>query len=68
MKTFDFVRPATVQDAVDAASQPGAAYLAAGTNLVDLMKGGVVGPDRLVDISRLPGFDSIDPPSRAGSD
>jgi xanthine dehydrogenase YagS FAD-binding subunit len=60
MKTFDFVRPATVQDAVAAASQPGAAYLAAGTNLVDLMKGGVVRPTRLVDVNHLPGLDQIE--------
>ena len=34
---------------------PGSAYLAAGTNLLDLMKGGVARPDRLVDVTRLPG-------------
>jgi xanthine dehydrogenase YagS FAD-binding subunit len=60
MKNFDYVRPASVQDAVAAASEPGAAYLAAGTNLLDLMKGGVTGPRRLVDISRLPDLDRIE--------
>jgi xanthine dehydrogenase YagS FAD-binding subunit len=40
MKTFDYVRPATVREAVAAATEPSAAYLAAGTNLLDLMKGG----------------------------
>jgi xanthine dehydrogenase YagS FAD-binding subunit len=60
MNTFDYVRPATVQDAVAAASAPGAAYLAAGTNLLDLMKGGVTHPRRLVDISHLPGLDRIE--------
>jgi len=60
MKTFDYVRPATVRDAVAAASQPGTVYLAAGTNLLDLMKGGVTRPSRLVDISRLPGLDRIE--------
>jgi xanthine dehydrogenase YagS FAD-binding subunit len=60
MRTFDYVRPATVREAVAAAAQPGAAYLAAGTNLLDLMKGGVTKPDRLVDISHLPGLDRID--------
>ncbi len=34
-----------------AASQPGAAYLAAGTNLLDLMKGGISRPGTLVDIA-----------------
>ena len=60
MKTFDYVRPATVREAVAAASAPGAAYLAAGTNLLDLMKGGVSRPDRLVDITHLPDLDRIE--------
>src|SRR5258707_167059 len=60
MNTFDYVRPATVRDAVAAASEPGASYLAAGTNLLDLMKGGVTRPRRLVDISHLPDLDNIE--------
>src|SRR3979411_2457567 len=60
MKSFDYVRPATVSDAVKAAAEPGAAYLAAGTNLLDLMKGGITRPDRLVDVTRLPGLDRIE--------
>jgi len=60
VKTFDYVRPATIPDAVAAAAEPGSAYLAAGTNLLDLMKGGISRPDRLVDITRLPGLDSIE--------
>src|ERR1700724_890527 len=60
MKTLDYVRPATVSDAVKAAAEPGAAYLAAGTNLLDLMKGGITRPDRLVDVTRLPGLDRIE--------
>jgi xanthine dehydrogenase YagS FAD-binding subunit len=66
MKTFDYVKPATVRDAVAAASEPGAAYLAAGTNLLDLMKGGVARPSRLVDISHLPGLDRIEDLSDGG--
>jgi xanthine dehydrogenase YagS FAD-binding subunit len=60
MRNFDYVRPTTVREAVSAAAEPGAAYLAAGTNLLDLMKGGVARPDRLVDITRLPGLDRIE--------
>jgi xanthine dehydrogenase YagS FAD-binding subunit len=60
MKMFDYVKPATLAEAVAAAAQPGAAYLAAGTNLLDLMKGGVSRPDRLVDVSHLPGLDRIE--------
>jgi xanthine dehydrogenase YagS FAD-binding subunit len=60
MKTFDYIRPATISDAVAAAAEPGAAYLASGTNLLDLMKGGITRPNRLVDVTRLPGLDRIE--------
>jgi xanthine dehydrogenase YagS FAD-binding subunit len=60
MKSFDYVRPATISDAVSAAAEPGSVYLAAGTNLLDLMKGGAAHPARLVDINRLPGLDQIE--------
>ena len=60
MNSFEYVRPVTTAQAVAAASTPGAAYLAAGTNLLDLMKGGVARPSRLVDISHLPGLDRIE--------
>ncbi len=66
MNTFDYVRPTTVSDAIAAASEPGAAYLAAGTNLVDLMKGGVVRPRRLVDLNHVPGLDRIEHLSDGG--
>jgi len=57
---FDYTRAATVADALAAARQPGAAFLAAGTNLVDLMKGGVTNPERVIDITRLPGLSGIE--------
>jgi len=60
MKQFDYVRPATVAEAIAAAAEPGAAFLAGGTNLVDLMKVGGARPARLVDIRRLPGLDRIE--------
>jgi xanthine dehydrogenase YagS FAD-binding subunit len=60
MKTFDYVRPATVKEAVAAAATPGAVFLASGTNLLDLMKGGVSRPDKLVDITHLPDLDRIE--------
>ena len=61
MNRFDYIRPADVSEAVVAAAMPGSAYLAAGTNLLDLMKGGVISPQRLIDLSRLPGLDTIEP-------
>ena len=60
MNGFDYLRPATVAEAVAAGSEPGSAYLAAGTNLLDLMKGGITRPTRLVDVNRLPGLDEIE--------
>src|SRR6266403_3397628 len=60
MNNFDYFRPATISDAIAAAAEPGAAYLAAGTNLLDLMKGGIARPNRLVDVTRLPGLDRIE--------
>jgi CO/xanthine dehydrogenase FAD-binding subunit len=59
MNRFDYVRPASVADAI-AASMPNSAYFAADTNLLDLMKGGVSRPDRLVDVSKLPGLERIE--------
>jgi xanthine dehydrogenase YagS FAD-binding subunit len=59
MNSFEYVRAATVREAVTVAARPGAAFLAAGTNLLDLMKGGVARPNRLVDITHLSDLDEI---------
>ena len=60
MIEFDYLRPTAPADAVSAAAQPGASYLGGGTNLLDLMKGNIVRPTRLVDVTRLPEFDAIE--------
>lgn len=60
MIRFDYVKPASVAEAIAAAGSQGAVYLASGTNLLDLMKGDVVRPTRLVDISRLPELNRIE--------
>ena len=60
MNRFAYVRPTTVAEAVLAGAAPGSAYLAGGTNLLDLMKGGIARPERLIDISRLSGLDRIE--------
>ncbi len=60
MNRFDYVRPASLAEAIAAGAEPGAAYLAAGTNLVDLMKAGAMRPARLVDITHLPGLAAIE--------
>jgi xanthine dehydrogenase YagS FAD-binding subunit len=60
VKTFEYIRAKSVSDAVAASAVPGAAYLAAGTNLLDLMKGGATRPDRLIDITHIPDLDRIE--------
>lgn len=60
MNRFDYVRPATVSEAIAAAALPGSACLAGGTNLLDLMKGGVLAPERIVDLTRLPGLSAVE--------
>lgn len=60
MNRFEYVRPRTIAEAVVAAALPGSAYLAAGTNLLDLMKIGVARSDRLIDLNHLPGLDAIE--------
>lgn len=60
MNRFEYIRPASVAEAIEAAAVSGAAYLGAGTNLLDLMKIGVARPERLVDITRLPGLGAIE--------
>src|SRR3982751_6425478 len=53
MRSFDYQRVDRIEDAV-AAIAPESKFLAGGTNLVDLMKGEVEQPMRLIDINRLP--------------
>jgi xanthine dehydrogenase YagS FAD-binding subunit len=60
MNNFEYVRPSSVAEAIAAGAAPGASYLAAGTNLLDLMKGGIARPGRLVDVTRLPDLDRIE--------
>jgi xanthine dehydrogenase YagS FAD-binding subunit len=66
MNPFDYIRPKSVAEAVKAASEPGAAYLAGGTNLLDFMKVGALRPGRLVDITALPGLDRVEPLADGG--
>lgn len=60
MRTFRYHRAAAASEAVAlVAGEPDAAFLAGGTNLVDLMKLGVQLPGLLVDVTRLP-LDTIE--------
>lgn len=54
MKRFNYARATDPVDAVTTLTAgPGAMFLGGGTNLVDLMKLGILAPDLLVDVSRL---------------
>ncbi|MFD2570266.1 FAD binding domain-containing protein [Spirosoma soli] len=54
MINFQYVRPSTQQAVTDAlAKDANAQFIAGGTNLIDLMKRGVMMPERLVDINGL---------------
>src|SRR5262249_47899826 len=54
MRTFVYERPNSVDAAVASGAADEAKFLAGGTNLLDLMKGDVEQPARIVDINRLP--------------
>jgi xanthine dehydrogenase YagS FAD-binding subunit len=57
---FDYQRATDASSAVAAlAGRPRAVFLAGGTNLVDHLKLGLLRPELLIDVSRLP-FDTID--------
>jgi xanthine dehydrogenase YagS FAD-binding subunit len=54
MIDFQYTRADTIADAVrQISANPGAKFIAGGTNLIDLMKENVERPSRLIDISRL---------------
>ncbi|MEV6924202.1 FAD binding domain-containing protein [Dactylosporangium sp. NPDC051485] len=65
MKPFAYERPDDPAGALATMVRPGAAYLAGGTNLVDLMKLGVAAPDVVVDVNALP-FHDVEPAPGGG--
>src|SRR5690606_41936085 len=55
MKTFEYTRPESIDDAIglmNASTRP----IAGGTDLLTLMKEGIQEPEHLLDIKRLPGL------------
>jgi len=55
MINFQYARASDIADAVrQLTSDPGAKFIAGGTNLIDLMKEDVERPTKLIDITRLP--------------
>jgi xanthine dehydrogenase YagS FAD-binding subunit len=53
MQALSYERVSDIAGALRAAQRPGAQFIGGGTNLLDLMKGGVENPLHLVDITRI---------------
>jgi xanthine dehydrogenase YagS FAD-binding subunit len=60
MDAISYQRARDVSAAIKAAQQPGAAFIGGGTNLLDLMKGGVAHPVTLIDITRIDALNRVD--------
>ena len=55
MINFNYLRVSSTKSAVDAlVKDKNAQWIAGGTNLIDLMKKGVMAPEKLIDITHLP--------------
>jgi xanthine dehydrogenase YagS FAD-binding subunit len=54
MQAFSLARPADASAAITQAAQPGAKFIAGGTDLMQLMKARVEAPTTLVDVDHLP--------------
>jgi xanthine dehydrogenase YagS FAD-binding subunit len=66
MRAFTYQRANTPADAAAAAAKnPGAKFIAGGTNLLDLMKLEIETPQHLIDVNRL-GLDKIEPTGDGG--
>jgi xanthine dehydrogenase YagS FAD-binding subunit len=59
MNPISYERVTDVSSALRAAQQPGAMYIGGGTNLLDLMKGGIAQPVHLIDVTHVAGLDQI---------
>jgi xanthine dehydrogenase YagS FAD-binding subunit len=65
MNNFEYVRAASMQNAIEQAAAQEARYIAGGTELLNWMRLGIVEPARLVDIGFVPDQAQI---TRAGGD
>lgn len=61
MHNFQYTRAKNVAGAIaELSKNPAAKIVAGGTNLIDLMKYGVMSPDKLVDVNRLTEYNEIE--------
>lgn len=59
MKSFEYLQPQTVADAVRLLNQPDTMAIAGGQDLLGAMKDGLFEPERLVNLKSLPGLREI---------
>lgn len=59
-RTFDYVAPSSLQEAVSALGDGDAKVMAGGMSLIPLMKMRLFSPSVVVDIGRIPGLDMIE--------
>ncbi|MGO4526658.1 xanthine dehydrogenase family protein subunit M [Microvirga sp. 2MCAF35] len=59
MMNFDYSRATSLDEAATLARRPGAMLLAGGTTLLDLAKCEVARPEAVIDLTRLPGLNTI---------
>jgi xanthine dehydrogenase YagS FAD-binding subunit len=61
MEAIAYERASDIAGAIRAGNEPGVAFIGGGTNLLDLMKGGIARPMKLVDITHLreEGIDTV---------
>jgi xanthine dehydrogenase YagS FAD-binding subunit len=59
MQAISYARARDINAAVTAGQQAGVAFIGGGTNLLDLMKGGVALPRTLIDINHIDALDTI---------
>ena len=59
MQPFTYIRADSLDHALAEAAHTGAAIMAGGTSMVDMMRGDLIAPQRVVDIGHLSGLDTI---------
>ena len=58
MKNFDYIQPKSLDEASEA-MKAGAMPFAGGTDVLGLIKDGIIAPDKLVNLKRLPEMNAI---------
>jgi xanthine dehydrogenase YagS FAD-binding subunit len=59
VKSFEWIQPSTIAEAITALQHPGSMPLAGGVDLLDRMKERIAAPSRLVSLRKLPDFAGI---------